>query len=82
MGSQDTLVIAHSKWGFFITTFNGVLSQDQPPTTSNFSAWSIFTSVVRPRLLSLLMCLTIFTWMPWNARLLVGAFPKAEKVHK
>jgi len=25
-------------------------------------------NVICPRLLSLLMCLTIFTWIPWNAR--------------
>ena len=57
---------------FFITTFNGVLAQDQPPITSNFSGQVYFQPVSSaPRPLSLLMCLTIFTWMPWNARLLV-----------
>jgi len=35
-----------------------------------------------PRLLSILMCLTIFTWMPWNARQPDELFPKAQKVYK
>src|SRR5882724_11637841 len=66
--------------GFFITTFNGVLAQDQPPITSNFSGIVYFQPVSStPRPLSLLMCLTIFTWMPWNARLLVGAFSKSSE---
>jgi len=84
MGSQDTLVIAPSNGVFSSPHFNGVLAQDQPPITTNFSGMVYFqASVICPRPLSLLMCLTIFTWMPWNARLLVGAFfQKLEKVHK
>src|SRR5882724_9474110 len=31
--------------GFFITTFNGVLAQDQPPITSNFSGMVYFQPV-------------------------------------
>src|SRR5882724_12812609 len=37
--------------GFFITTFNGVIAQDQPPITSNFSGLhGLFSaSVIRPK---------------------------------
>jgi len=56
--------------GFSITTSNGVLSQDLPTSHPTVQTWSSARSS-SPRLLSHLMCLTIFTWMPWNARLLV-----------
>src|SRR5712664_986393 len=56
--------------GFSITTSNGVLAQDLPPITSNSSDMVCFQPVSStPRLHSNLQCLTIFTWMPWNARL-------------
>jgi len=58
--------------GFSITASNGVLAWDLPPITSNYSGM-VYSQPVSsaPRLLSLLMCLTIFTWMPWSARQLV-----------
>src|SRR5882724_4426980 len=58
--------------GFSITTSNGVLAQDLPHITSNCSDKVCFQPVSSsPRLLSHLMCLTIFTWMLWDARPLV-----------
>src|SRR5882672_11447537 len=69
--------------GFSITTSNGVLAQDLPPITSNCSDMVYFQPVSSaPRLLSLLMCLTTFTWMPWNEKRRIKLFPKAEKVYK
>jgi len=58
--------------GFSITKSNGVLAQDLPHITSNCSDMVCFEPVSSsPRLISHLMYLTIFTWMPWNARPLV-----------
>src|SRR5882672_6574579 len=57
--------------GFSITTSNGVLAWDLPPITSNCSDMVCFQPVSStPRLCAHLQFLTIFTWMPWNARLL------------
>jgi len=82
MGSQDTLVIAHSN-GVFHHHIQWCACPGSAPITSNFSGMVYFWPVLSaPRPLSLFMCLTIFTWMPWNSRLLVGVFPNAEKVHK
>ena len=71
MGSQVLLSLL-TVMGFSITIYNCVLAWDLPPITSNCSDMGCFQPVSStPRLLSHLMCLTIFTWMPWNARPLV-----------
>src|SRR6266481_4860918 len=58
--------------GVSITTSNGVLAQDLPLITSNFSDMVCFLPVSSdPRPCSHLMSWTTFTWMPWNTRQLV-----------
>jgi len=73
-------VIAHSN-GFSITTSNVFLPRICPPSHPTVQTWSFFSQCHLPKTASHLMCLTIFTWMPWNARLPVEIFPKAEEVH-
>jgi len=78
MGSQDTLVIAHSN-GVFHHHIQWCACPGSAPHHNQLFRHGLFFKPVFicPRPLSLLMCLTIFTWMPWNARLLVGAFSKS-----
>jgi len=69
MGGQDTLVIAHSN-GVFHHHIQWCAFPGSSPITSNCSDMVCFQTVSStPRLHSHLQCLTIFTWMPWNARL-------------
>ena len=71
MGSQDTLVIAHSN-GVFHHHIQWCACLGSAPITSNCSDMVCFQPVSSaPRLLSHLMCLTIFTWILWIARLQV-----------
>jgi len=69
MGSQDTLVISHSNGVFHHHIQWWCLPRIRPPSHPTFQAWSNFRPVSSaPRPLALLMCLTILTWMPWNAK--------------
>jgi len=55
--------------GFSITTSNGVLSRDLPPSHPTVQTWPVLASVICPKTAFTFDVLDHFYMMPWNARL-------------